>query len=786
MATKTGSVSQRKDWYKYYLTYSESNVSIANNTSQVTVAVYVESTYPYSGTASTGSGTYKTTLKINGTSYTASKTGMTFKKGTKFKLIEKTVTITHSSDGSKSIKISASSTLNDSSGYGPKSGNVPEFTFTLTKIARASSFGSSTPSSCNAGSSFTVYLSVKNSGFSHKVALTCGSKTKTISIAAGKTSASFAVDADFGKQMTTSTSKAGTLKLTTYNGSSQVGSAVSKSFTVKIPSSVTPSISLVACNGKNLVSNKYIQNHSSVEIQVKQSTSYSSYGGTVTTYILVNDSNKKSFTGTTTGSVTVPITSNGSLKIQAYSIDSRKRRTPASGYTTLKTISVEAYTAPKLSNVNIYRVNANGAMDEIEGEYAYVSYTVTISSCGGVNSIAKNSVVLNDKSFSLTSSGNNFQTQHNTSYVFSTDLSYSGKISITDTVGKTVIYNLTLSSAKVLIDFHHNGKGIAFGKVAEMDGMDVALPMYFRNGIYLPTHNNSDFVKNTPLNLGTAEEIPNGADLNSYTAPGTYDCKVNATAETIVNRPSGLKNLFKLVVQDNGGTNLTGTQMLYSLDKIYFRYFWRSNANWLFDEWVQIHTDGGSNFYTAKDQFFSSGNYGFNFNNSDVIGFNGIYFNDAANDGLEGLNFPKSGISISGPDYVFKETDFYTLRIDANGELKKDGNLVPVYGEHIGKTLWSGSWKSGSITIPNLKKYRLFALFDSEKGTVILVPRTTSWFRGLGGYISDSENLWWYAINAEITNLENGTVKLIKQGGFMNKGTGGMQSWTTTSIVGIV
>ena len=281
-------------------------------------------------------------------------------------------------------------------------------------------------------------------------------------------------------------------------------------------------------------------------------------------------------------------------------------------------------------------------------------------------------------------------------------------------------------------------------------------------------------------NLGVAEEIPSGSDLNSYTTAGTYAVVNGTVAGSIKNSPWSTSG-YKLVVQTNQNANYL-CQIAYTGAAMKLR---RSNAGeW--SDWVQIHTDGGSNFYTAGDQFFSSGNYGFNFNNSDVIGFNGIYFNDAANDGLEGLNFPKSGVTTSNSSYVFNQNDFYTLRIDANGELKKDSNLVPVYGEHIGKTLWSGSWKSGSITIPNLKKYRLFALFDSEKGTVILVPRTTSWFRGLGGYISDSENLWWYAINAEITNLENGTVKLIKQGGFMNKGTGGMQSWTTTSIVGIV
>lgn len=285
-------------------------------------------------------------------------------------------------------------------------------------------------------------------------------------------------------------------------------------------------------------------------------------------------------------------------------------------------------------------------------------------------------------------------------------------------------------------------------------------------------------------NLGVAEEIPSGADLNSYTTAGTYYSKNSTVSATLKNTPVTSAG-FKMVTQVNQGTSNI-CQMMYSGSKIWTREGAYGSSSWVFKEWESVHMNGMANLYGAKDQFFSSGNYGFNFNNSDVIGFNGIYFNDAANDGLEGLNFPKSGISISGPDYVFKETDFYTLRIDNAGELKKDSNLVPVYGEHIGKTLWSGSWKSGSITIPNLKKYRLFALFDSEKGTVILVPRTTSWFRGLGGYISDSENLWWYAINAEITNLENGTVKLIKQGGFMNKGVEGMQSWTTTSIVGIV
>nr|DAP83153.1 MAG TPA: protein of unknown function DUF859 [Caudoviricetes sp.] len=749
------------------ISLAQTSQSVSGNYSYVSATVK----YNKSSTTWNANGAPLTIVVNDSTAWSGD---VTFPKGTTSGTL-KTVTsikVPHDSDGTKTV--SASATLVS----GTNSGTVKASTSkALTRIPRKSTL-SVENGTLNTGQTLTVTRQATS--FTHTITAKCGSASTTICTKSTSESISFTPPLNWASQNTTGTSLTVTYTITTYSGTTNLGSN-SYTKTCSIPSSVKPSVSISVSDamGYSGTYGGWVQGKSKIAVSL---TSSGSYGSTIKSRSTSVDGSKYTSASFTTGA----IKGSGTLKISSTVTDSRGRTATDS-----ENIAVLAYSSPIISAVSAARCNSDGSANS-SGAYIKVTFSGKVTALDNHNTAAYSLKYKKtaDTAYTTVTLSNyaNAYTVTNGTYIFAADTISSYDIAVTAADNFSSVSKQTSgSSIKKIWSIWKKKFSIAFGKIADIENsVDFGLPAYFRQGIYFPGNFNSDFIKNTPLNLGTAEEIPNGADLNSYTAPGTYDCKVNATAETIVNRPSGLKNLFKLVVQDNGGTNLTGTQMLYSLDKIYFRYFWRSNANWLFDEWVQIHTDGGSNFYTAKDQFFSSGNYGFNFNNSDVIGFNGIYFNDAANDGLEGLNFPKSGISISGPDYVFKETDFYTLRIDANGELKKDGNLVPVYGEHIGKTLWSGSWKSGSITIPNLKKYRLFALFDSEKGTVILVPRTTSWFRGLGGYISDSENLWWYAINAEITNLENGTVKLIKQGGFMNKGTGGMQSWTTTSIVGIV
>ena len=654
-----GSVSKNSSGYEFYLTWS-SKSNVSDNTSSVTATAYARAKSS-AWASDTVNSNFTQKITINGKS-SSKNVRVNIKRDTEpVKLFSYTTTVPHNSDGTKSITISANCKLGTAS-YSPGTGTASG-TAKLDTIPRATMPKLST-SNLKMGNTLTISLPRADSSFTHTVTWKFGSKTGTISSSAG-TSCTWTPGKELATQIPNSMSGTCTITVTTKKGSSTIGTKTA-TLTLTVADDTLPTVSLSVSEAVDKVSEQigaYVKLQSKWKITV---TGKGIQGSSIKSYKVAANGKTYTSASVTTGVLNTA----GSNTITATVTDSRGK-----SKTVTQKVTVLDYASPAVTSLSAVRCLQDGTTNE-DGEYTKVSFGWKIYECNQKNTKSckvsykqRTGSSWTDKTVALnTYSGS-------TSVILSginVDYIYDIKVTVTDFFG-SASRSSYVPTAFTLVDYRKGGKGIAFGKVAEEDGLDCNLSAFFRK----------------PINF---------------------------------------------------------------------------NGN----------------------QYFSQGNYASNFNNSDVIGFNGIYFNDSGDTDLEGLNFPKSGVSISGPDYVFKETDFYTLRIDANGELKKDGNLVPVYGEHIGKTLWSGSWKSGSITIPNLKKYRLFALFDSEKGTVILVPRTTSWFRGLGGYISDSENLWWYAINAEITNLENGTVKLIKQGGFMNKGTGGMQSWTTTSIVGIV
>ena len=59
-----------------------------------------------------------------------------------------------------------------------------------------------------------------------------------------------------------------------------------------------------------------------------------------------------------------------------------------------------------------------------------------------------------------------------TTPTFSTDYQYDVRITVTDWFGTSRTYTTTLPSGAVILDLLANGKGIAFGKVAEKEGVD--------------------------------------------------------------------------------------------------------------------------------------------------------------------------------------------------------------------------------------------------------------------------------------------------------------------------
>ena len=107
MAEIVGSVSKNSSYYKYYLEVSESNVDKVNNTSIVTATLKIYTNY--SGTLAIRNASATHTITIDGTNYTITTGSYTLGSYNTVTLGSASKTVTHNTDGSKTVSVSASS-----------------------------------------------------------------------------------------------------------------------------------------------------------------------------------------------------------------------------------------------------------------------------------------------------------------------------------------------------------------------------------------------------------------------------------------------------------------------------------------------------------------------------------------------------------------------------------------------------------------------------------------------------------------------------------------------------
>ena len=119
MAQIIGSTGSLPSHYAYWIKWTEDNVDTVNNTSRVTATVYVQKVGSYNVEGSQNSHT----LYIDGTPFTANPYIDMNPETTPRVLVSGQKTITHNSDGSKSINISSSGQITYISGayYSPQS-----------------------------------------------------------------------------------------------------------------------------------------------------------------------------------------------------------------------------------------------------------------------------------------------------------------------------------------------------------------------------------------------------------------------------------------------------------------------------------------------------------------------------------------------------------------------------------------------------------------------------------------------------------------------------------------
>ena len=422
--------------------------NVSKNQSTITMTLYVKRD-AYGPSWNTRCDAY---IQLDGSkvmTYTSN-----FNIGTSWVKIGSTVskTVSHNSDGTKSVSIKG---FFDSLGLTSKltdltvTGNVA-----LTTIPRTSSFTLSTSSVTAGSTSMTVNISRESSSFIHTVQWKLGDHTK--STTGVGTSASYTIPESWLDAIPNSTSGTGTVTVTTYNGSTKIGSS-SKSFTVKAASDVVPSftgITFTRVDGDVPSSwGVYVKTKSKVTASITGAAGV--YGSTIKSYSISGGG----YSGTGSSLTTGFLNTAGTVTFTAKITDSRGRTA-----TKTASITVVDYSPPVLSSVTAFRCNSSGA-EQDDGNYISVTAEFSGSSVNGKNTISGKYQRKPDGGswsslYSLTSG-------RAAVFSASSESTYIVRVQVSDAF-TTVSQDVVANTGEYIMDFKAGGDGIAFGKAAEL------------------------------------------------------------------------------------------------------------------------------------------------------------------------------------------------------------------------------------------------------------------------------------------------------------------------------
>lgn len=491
-----------------YLTvaYTVGNYSIANNTTPVTVSMSIS----HWG-INTPAGTDDCKLWIGDQSYkwTGPDIYQTGSGEMTKDLGSHTFNVPHNSEGKWSGKIGASYRLNITYGgsyIGTISGSED---LTLPTIPRASSFSVGT---ITIGSEATVTIHRASSNFTHTVEVTLGNRNTKVTGAA--TSAKIKLPLEWCNAITNSTTVTATMVVTTYNGSSKLGTS-SKTVSLAVPTSVVPSVSAeaVLVNGFQEL---YLQGRSKVTIN---SIGTGAYGSTIKSYSVSG----AGYTGTGNSYTTGILNLSGTVVFTVTAVDSRGR----SASTTVN-ITVIGYNKPMITVQQLYRCTTDGKASE-EGTSLYALATFEFSSVNGLNAISATAAWRKR---------NHIEWQNPTAIISdSGKVLFEGLLDITNDYEINLIATDAVGESASTISIISSSANYLFAARQGIMGL-LRYPDLTKDGVQVGgnLHIDGTQVDGPVFALGkTKNQVID--DFNNYLIPGTYAVSSSANLATIANRP---------------------------------------------------------------------------------------------------------------------------------------------------------------------------------------------------------------------------------------------------------
>lgn len=543
------------------LDVTETSYSVTNNTSQVRI------TWKSTQSGTSWNGYTRTAYyyySVNGGSEKPKSVSYTLPKNSTKTIVNTTLTIPHKPDGSATIKVRTWMDTDISEGVVEKNSG----TIALTTIPRASTLSLSDLDRTLEVQQ-TLSADPKSSSFTHTLTWACGTHKGTIATKSSATSWTFTPGKELSDGAPYGSKVYCSFKLTTYNGTTAVGSD-SKSAWYTIPSSVKPScsLSLVESGNKNYNTTYggYIQGESKLSVTINTTQAY---GSPISRY-------SASANGVTYSSKTfttdVLKTTGDSVLISATVTDGRGRSGSAS-----TTIKVIPYKRPQITKLKVNRCNSDGTANDL-GAYCKVSFTCTITSLSSKNT---KSCVLKYRQSGATDwimapaiTLSSYTANCSPPVIaMSEEHSYEVLVSATDAFGTTNA-TTSVSTGYCLYHIPASGKGITFGGIAEGNGFSVKMPATFtqyidaRERIYMGGVKKTDDEKQ--IYFQSTENADNvhsacvyGGNGSSAVAIGMYDSK---NSRSVMRYTDG-DNKVSFAPQAHFGGGLTETiQVLSSGD----------------------------------------------------------------------------------------------------------------------------------------------------------------------------------------------------------------------------
>lgn len=300
MATYKQTCSHNKS-YSLRLELSESNVNLVDNTSVITYALYLDSTYPRFEDWNV---TYKLNLGSEVSVNTTKLMSMPATRKQPLLLVSGSKTVTHNDDGSKSLSVSCSVSTETSQEYLPGSASISGQTFFLTTIARKSTMSNV---SGTIGNPITLSVSRKNSGFTHTIRYQFGSISGTIVSKSSSTSINWTPPISLYLQIVGSSTGRGTISIETFSGSNSLGTNSYSLTLTAVKVYNPPNVSnLVYERGSGSSDDTWVFNPNGSDLRIKYTVSITSGipGNTTTLTVKLGNTTIHSQSNASSGSYT--------------------------------------------------------------------------------------------------------------------------------------------------------------------------------------------------------------------------------------------------------------------------------------------------------------------------------------------------------------------------------------------------------------------------------------------------------------------------------------------------